>query len=384
MIDQSVYDAVNKAFKSGDATRYSELLRLHLNLYGDDRNEVMSNNLKHAASQNSVEMINALIQFGADVNHQSIPSRPDGPILQTCLGGSCKVEAARRLLELGAKINHEIDGQLFCHTLALAISKGNLEMVKLLVDYGAAVNGIDMGMAPLDRAIIADCPEIADYLRSIGAKTAAEQGWVPPPPPELPDIMQDYYAYRFPKEPLATIDGMLDSEPRVRIRVFDIGYEYVLHTEGMASNPIPVDPGSEDHQFVEIEMELPYEWPVGDEMLKTDENAWPVTWLRRLALHPHLSGEPIGKLFFFPNEWPPKPFASNTELSVWMVLVSEQDPIYVSDEKQIVIYKAVPLFREEYDLVQKHGIGELAKRLDENKLHAHRIFLRKKNVGLEP
>jgi hypothetical protein len=49
-----------------------------------------------------------------------------------------------------------------------------------------------------------------------------------------------------------------------------------------------------------------------------------------------------------------------------------------------VIYKAVPLFREEYDLVQKHGIGELAKRLDEKKLHAHRMFLRKKNVGLEP
>jgi len=109
-----------------------------------------------------------------------------------------------------------------------------------------------------------------------------------------------------------------------------------------------------------------------------------VTWLRRLALHPHLSGEPIGKLFFYPNEWPPKPFVSNTELSVWMLLVSEQDPIYVSEEKQIVIYKAVPLFREEYDLVQKHGIGELAKRLDEKKLHAHRMFLRKKNVGLEP
>jgi hypothetical protein len=380
MEDVTIHQQLNRAFESNNFSEYNSLLRKHILVYGDNLSEVLAARLAQAARQNSPELVDVLVSFGADVDARS----PDSAIVKSCLGGTCKIEVARRLLEHGAKINHEIDGQLFCHTLALAISKGNLEMVKLLVDYGAAINGIDMGMAPLDRAIIADCPEIADYLRSIGAKTAAEQGWVPPPPPELPDIMQDYYAYRFPKEPLATIDGMLDSEPRVRIRVFDIGYEYVLHTEGMASNPIPVDPGSEDLRFVEIEMELPYEWPVGDEMLKTDENAWPVTWLRRLALHPHLSGEPIGKLFFYPNEWPPKPFASNTELSVWMLLVSEQDPIYVSDEKQIVIYKAVPLFREEYDLVQKQGIGELAKRLDEKKLHAHRMFLRKKNVGLEP
>ena len=99
-------------------------------------------------------------------------------------------------------------------------------------------------------------------------------------------------------------------------------------------------------------------------------------------MHPHLSGEPIGKLFFYPNGSPPQPFASNTELSVWMLLVSDQDPVYISDEKQIVIYKAVPLFKEEYDLVQKRGIGELAKRFDANKLHSHKMFLRK-NVGLE-
>jgi len=384
LTNRSIHEAINAAFDSGDAVSYQNLLFEHPELYAPERSAAMTSNLKYAAARNLVAILDVLVEFGADVNAPELPSRPDGAILHTCLGGSCKVEAARRLLEHGAKINHEIDGEIHCKTLDLAISKGNMEMVQLLIQYGAAYNAISLGMTALDHALSRGQQEIADYLRSIGGMTAAEQGWVPPPPPELPDIMQGYYAYRFPKEPLATIDGMLDSEPRVRIRVFDIGYEYVLHTEGMASNPIPVDPGSEDLRFVEIEMELPYEWPVGDEMLKTDENAWPVTWLRRLALHPHLSGEPIGKLFFYPNEWPPKPFASNTELSVWMLLVSEQDPIYVSDEKQIVIYKAVPLFREEYDLVQKHGIGELAKRLDEKKLHAHRMFLRKKNVGLEP
>lgn len=373
-----LHKRVNNAFDTSDFNAYGKLLMENPSLYGDHRKSVIDNKIKYAVDLNSPDMLDVLVALGGDVNAEE----PDSAIVYTCLGGSCKVESARRLLELGAKINHEVDGEIRCQTLDLAISKGNMEMVQLLIQYGAAYNAISLGMTALDHALSREQKEIADYLRSIGGKTAIELGWVPPPPPEHPEIMTGFYAYRFGTEPIATIEGMLDAEPRLKIRVFDIGYEYVLQTEGMASKPIPIDTGNEDHAFVEIELELPYEWPIGKEMLKSDENSWPATWLRRLAMHPHLSGEPIGKLFFYPNGSPPQPFASNTELSVWMLLVSDQDPVYISDEKQIVIYKAVPLFKEEYDLVQKRGIGELAKRFDANKLHSHKMFLRK-NVGLE-
>ena len=377
MEDVTIHQQLNRAFESNNFSEYNSLLRKHILVYGDNLSEVLAARLAQAARQNSPELVDVLVSFGADVDARS----PDSAIVKSCLGGTCKIEVARRLLEHGAKINHEIDGQLFCHTLALAISKGNLEMVKLLVDYGAAINGIDMGMAPLDRAIIADCPEIADYLRSIGAKTAAEQGWVPPPPPDLRNVMREYFEAEFVSPPMATIQGLLDSDPSIAIHVIDDGYQYILQTEGIASTPIPVEPGDEEYQFIEIELILPCDWPVGEELLKTDEYAWPVTWLRRLAMHPHQSAIPITKLFFYPNGSPPKPFASNTELSVWMLMQAPRDPLYISDDKQIVIFRAVPLYKEEYDLVQKHGLGELGKRFDENKIQPHQMFVRK-NVGL--
>lgn len=372
-----LHERVNSAFDANDFTKYRELLLKHPELYGNNRKSVLDNKIKYAVDLNSPEMLDVLVELGGDVNARE----PDGAIVYTCLGGCCKVDVARRLLEHRARINYVVDGQLFCETLALAISKGNLEMVKLLVDYGAAINGIDMGMAPLDRAIIADCPEIADYLRSIEAKTAAEQGWVPPPPPDLRNVMREYFETEFVSPPMATIQGLLDSDPSIAIHVIDDGYQYILQTEGIASTPIPVEPGDEEYQFIEIELILPCDWPVGEELLKTDENAWPVTWLRRLAMHPHQSAIPITKLFFYPNGSPPKPFASNTELSVWMLMQAPREPLYISDDKQIVIFRAVPLYKEEYDLVQKHGLGELGKRFDENKIQPHQMFVRK-NVGL--
>ncbi len=382
MNQNAIHQLVNSAFDSKEAERYRTLLLENPSLYGDDRLKVLSSNIGYAADLNCPELIDVLVELGADVNSQEIPSQPDGPILQTCLGSSCKVEAARRLLELGAKINHEVDGEVRCQTLDLAISKGNMEMVQLFIQYGAAFNAIHQGMTALDHALSRGRQEIADYLRTLGGKTSSELGWIPPSPPELPEIMKQYFKSEFVAPPIATIQELLTCDPSIAIHVIDDGYQYILQTEGMASKPIPVDPGEEELRFVEIEMILPCDWPVGDELLKTEENSWPVTWLRRLAMHPHQSETPIGKLFFYPNGSPPQPFATNTEMSVWMLMQSRRDPIFVSDEKQIVIYSAVPLYQEEYEVVQKHGLGELGKRFDANKIHPHQMFVRK-NVGLE-
>ncbi len=62
-------------------------------------------------------------------------------------------------------------------------------------------------------------------------------------------------------------------------------------------------------------------------------------------------------------------------------MLSPKPPVYVSDEKQIVLYRAVPLYAEEYELVQRHGLGELGKRFDQLKIYPHQMFVRK-NAGL--
>ena len=379
--ERQVYDAVI----GEDPAGLRDLLRNFPEVYGDDRKESLNYKLKYAVRQDSPAIIEVLVEFGADVNAPVGSTDPEGVIEETCLGGPVKINAARRLLELGAKINFDTPDGVRCRTLIFAISKGSLEMVKLLVQYDAAFNSPERGLTALDHATSRGQTEIADYLRSIGGKTAKEMGWIPPPPepePELSRVMREYFEAEFVSTPMATIQGLLDSDPSIAIHVIDDGYQYILQTQGVAIKPIPVDPCDEDHRFIEIEMILPCDWPVGEELIKTDENAWPVTWLRRLAMHPHQSEIPMSKLFFYPNGTPPKPFAANTELSVWMLMQSPRGPLYVTDEKQIVIYRAVPLYKEEYDLVQKYGLGELGKRFDENKIQPHQMFVRK-NVGIE-
>ncbi len=165
-------------------------------------------------------------------------------------------------------------------------------------------------------------------------------GWIPPPESELSEVMDSYFEAEYLTK-LGTIHGLLDSDPVIDIHLFDEGVKIILHTQGMATRPIPTDSGQEELRFVEIEMALPQGWPTGDEMLKTDEAAWPVQWLRRLAYHPHQDEPPIGKLFFYPNGSPPKPFANNTEMCFWMLMLSNKPPVYISEEKQIMIYIAV-------------------------------------------
>lgn len=376
----AIYDAI----QSNNSAALTSLLKNHLHEYGEKMNEVLTTFLKTSIPVDSPNLVSTLFDFGADINAPVGSNDPEGVIELTCLGGPVKLNAARRLLELGAKINFDTPNGVRCRTLIFAISKGSLEMVKLLIQYGAAFNSPERGLTALDHATTRGQSEIAEYLRSIGGKTAKEMGWIPPPPapePELTQVMNEFFEAEFVSPPMATIQGLLDSDPSIAIHVIDDGYQYILQTEGIASTPIPVEPGDEEYQFIEIELILPCDWPVGEELLKTDENAWPVTWLRRLAMHPHQSAIPITKLFFYPNGSPPKPFASNTELSVWMLMQAPREPLYISDDKQIVIFRAVPLYKEEYDLVQKHGLGELGKRFDENKIQPHQIFVRK-NVGL--
>ncbi len=70
-------------------------------------------------------------------------------------------------------------------------------------------------MTALDHATSRGEHEIADYLRSIGGRTAQAMGWVPPPPPpepELSQVLAEYFEAEYLKE-LGTIHGMVDSQP---------------------------------------------------------------------------------------------------------------------------------------------------------------------------
>ena len=86
--------------------------------------------------------IEYLVAEGADVNKPSNSTDstplPEGSIQWAAAGGH--LDTVRTLLDLGAKINHVLNGRRRCVPLWFAVQYGHLEVVKLLVERGADLN----------------------------------------------------------------------------------------------------------------------------------------------------------------------------------------------------------------------------------------------------
>ena len=75
-----------------------------------------------------------------------------------------------------------------------AAHKKNLPMVKLLVERGGLVNGLNAyGLSPLSYALMGGSQEVIEYLRSVGAKEPWEIRGEPPPPPPPPEGSLAYH-----------------------------------------------------------------------------------------------------------------------------------------------------------------------------------------------
>ncbi|MCA9038069.1 MAG: ankyrin repeat domain-containing protein [Planctomycetaceae bacterium] len=119
-----------------------------------------------------------LVSIGADIHHPNGPDDPENLVdFAVSLDESAANEGLRWLLERGVSPNQVADGKKRCLALNSAGRNGNLEAVKLLVEHGADVNAYFLGSNGLSLAIQRNHTEIVSYLRSVGAKTPAEQGW---------------------------------------------------------------------------------------------------------------------------------------------------------------------------------------------------------------
>ncbi|MEM7475481.1 MAG: suppressor of fused domain protein [Planctomycetota bacterium] len=372
-------DAI-RLLENDQIKEYISLQDEHPNLYGEGEEliQFFTWQLCETIDKDSPELIAYFASRGAIVDG----ANGRIPLVETCLGGKCRPDSARKLLELGASVNNETNGMLECSALNLAIAKQNVEMVALLLDNGALFNVVSHEMTALDRAIKVENKEIIAILQSRDAKTAAETGYIPHAPVDSTQAVCEAFTKRFSEEPLATIQGIMDGELRVDIHIFDEGTELALCTGGMSDNPLPVEPGHEEVRWPEIVLRLPRSWPVGQDAYSDIEKSWPFQWLRQLAMEPHLEQIELSRLIFWPNGSPPQPFAANTKMCYWMLIASIEEPIYISDEKFIGIYTAVPLYKEEYELVQANGLGALGSKFDENGIGLRDQMIERKNVAV--
>ena len=162
------------ALGGDNAHKFERLLGLYpecrVTSSGDDRW------LSVAASSGRLEVVKYLVGQGADVNKptnstDSVPA-PEGPIVEAA--GSGSVELVRFLLDCGAQVNHLISGRPRCYALSQASNRGHLDVVKLLIERGADVNAEWARMTALDMALDWGRDAVADYLVSVGGKTAEE------------------------------------------------------------------------------------------------------------------------------------------------------------------------------------------------------------------
>jgi hypothetical protein len=154
----------------GDAAEFQRLLSTNAVLLRD--HDGTCRWLFHAAQLGKLDIAKFLVGLGADVNEKD-PNLGDRPILMAASEGH--LEVVRFLLDQGAIINEvKKDGVNWCGTLNAAIMAGRLEVVKLLVERGANINAIGPGRTPLSFALGSGKKEIAEYLRSKGAKLPEE------------------------------------------------------------------------------------------------------------------------------------------------------------------------------------------------------------------
>jgi len=143
--------------------------------------------LQLAVFGRSTEMVEMLLDAGADVNGRS-ESRPAhffGTALHMAAGIG-NPEITKLLIERGADVNSNppLDGRTPLHYAAGSAKASDdlLETIRILIDHGADVNARDkLGKTPLDYAgdpemlkVYPATEKIADLLRQHGARFSAE------------------------------------------------------------------------------------------------------------------------------------------------------------------------------------------------------------------
>ncbi len=346
--------------------------------------------LYNAAHFDNVEMVAMLVGLGFDVNCPFSTFIFERPIDAAVHEGQANV--ARWLLEHGAKVNFEHKGKIRT-ALETPAMDGNLKMVKLLVEY-MVKSGEDLNAAcyedntPLDLAEAWGHEDVAEYLRSQGAKRREELGGEAPVV-ETITIVEHLKRYWGMVKPLP-IEESPPGDPPIKIHLVEpptLCPSYiVLATEGMSARAmtVPKGKGGWSYRYAECVIFLPATWPLTKKALKDPNNSWPVEWLRKIARWPHQNHTWLGGEYcIIANGDPPQPLAPNVKFTSIMAHVKSGDAgaMVLTGNRPMVFYVLTPLYSEERELEKEKGMEELLRRFHEIRDDAT-VDIHRPNVAL--
>ena len=129
--------------------------------------------LHFAAGAGSLDVVAALLQLGTDPNAQA----RGGHTPLYCVANQCASETGpqvvRALIGAAADVN-ACGGVTHATALHMAARRGYLEIARVLLDCGAAINAKDnKGVTPLQRALNCRRNDVAQLLLDRGAKRTA-------------------------------------------------------------------------------------------------------------------------------------------------------------------------------------------------------------------
>ena len=123
----------------------------------------------YAATKGNLAAVQMLVKnYGADINCPATIGL--GPVIGHAVASN-NVALVEWMLDHRANPNSTAHGCLACYGLMTAAHNKNLPMVKLLVERGGLINGLNAyGLSPLSYALMGGSQEVIDYLRSVGAQ----------------------------------------------------------------------------------------------------------------------------------------------------------------------------------------------------------------------
>lgn len=162
---------LHEAARRGDLRKIKELLGRGENV--NARDAIGYTPLHYAAKSGHLDVVQFLVENGADVNAISLNEFLETPLHMAVSSG--RLDVVRFLVERGAHVD-SLDGVLMT-PLHWAAGGCNLEVVRFLVEKGANVNARNMyGATPLHWAAANGCLDVVRFLLEVGADPSLRNG----------------------------------------------------------------------------------------------------------------------------------------------------------------------------------------------------------------
>jgi hypothetical protein len=145
---------------------------------------------------------------------------------------------------------------------------------------------------------------------------------------------------------------------------------YILMTCGLSALPMKVPEEFDAAKFIEIVMLLPSTWNMNFDEFDNENNYWPIRTLKELSKYPHLNGTWLGYGHTIGND---EFYSTNNKFNAVVLLNSmtlSKDFMNVNASgKQVRIFSAFPIYKEELEFKQEYGTEALIDKFEEYKIN---------------